>query len=294
MAVLDAHPDRLLEDHRIGEVVAVDGDPLVVAHVRAGMVAHPAVGKGVLDLHAPGVREVILTPGAVHIGRPLLAVDHDHIVAFAPPAAVEVMHAQVAADVVPAALRLQDQVVVLVGEVHLWVGALVGRRRAGVAAPPVGVEAALVDRGGIEHVVVHVEVPRPHRHLPLVRHGDAGLGGERHWEVAVHRRVAVLPRVGRHRQHRAGEGGDLRVPDAEEVADGCLDARVLLPIPVHAQHALAQVKRVLTGDGEPDVADDACAGDVGQRLRLSRSNRPGIGVAPSRVPARHAPAPSLT
>ena len=89
VAVLDANADGLVEDHRVAHVVAVHGDALVErAGVARLVVGHAIVGVCVLHLHSPCVRQVVLRAGSVHVWRPLLAVDHEHVVAFAPPASV--------------------------------------------------------------------------------------------------------------------------------------------------------------------------------------------------------------
>jgi hypothetical protein len=60
VAVLDADADALLEEDRVGDVVAVDGDALVVGVVEAVVVGDAVVGECVARLAAPGLVPVLL------------------------------------------------------------------------------------------------------------------------------------------------------------------------------------------------------------------------------------------
>ena len=74
--------------------------------------------------------------------------------------------------------------------------------------------------------------------------------------------------------------------DAEEVADGDLDAGGRRIVPEHAQEGGAGVEGIAQGShGAPDVADDARALQVTENHRLSRADAHEIGVAARAVPA---------
>ena len=65
----------------------------------------------------------------MEVGRPLLPVHHEHVIAFAPPSAVEIVNTEVAADVVAAPSRLQHDIVAFAIEVGRAVHrvAMIGR-----------------------------------------------------------------------------------------------------------------------------------------------------------------------
>jgi hypothetical protein len=108
MAVLDGHFDLLLESHRVLKVVHIAG--LVAAGL--ALMNRAAVAQVGVGLHAPGLIEVVLAAGAMQVRRPLVAIHPDHVVAFAPPGALDVRDREIAAQVMAAALGLQNHVVV--------------------------------------------------------------------------------------------------------------------------------------------------------------------------------------
>ncbi len=118
--VLNRDPDRLLEEDRVFDVVAIDrvlAAPRPV--VRALVEDQPMIRRAVFLLRTEGRIEVVFRAGAVQTG-PGRAVDEDHVVAFAVPVvglAREAVDVHVAADVVAAPFRLQDDVIVLAGDV---------------------------------------------------------------------------------------------------------------------------------------------------------------------------------
>ena len=77
VAVLDGDAQALREENRVHDVVAVDGDPLVVAVVRTAVVGDAVVEEGVVRLAPPRLVVPVLAARAVEVRRPLLAVDHD-------------------------------------------------------------------------------------------------------------------------------------------------------------------------------------------------------------------------
>ncbi|MNW65606.1 hypothetical protein D3C74_440020 [compost metagenome] len=79
------------------------------------------IRRAYLLLRAPGRIEVILRSRSVQGRRPRLAVDKDHVVAFAVPVPLpglpQVVDVQIAADVMAFALSLQEDVVAVPGRV---------------------------------------------------------------------------------------------------------------------------------------------------------------------------------
>src|SRR5207253_8850905 len=160
---------------------------------RTAVVGDTIVREGIVGLAAPGLVVPVLAAGAVHVGRPLPAVDHHHVVALAPPAAAEIVDREVGAAVMTTSFGIKEEVIVLIGQVHLKVVALAARLAARILPVPPGVEAEFVLRQAVEGVVVDIEVPGAHvliDALPtgrLVLYRDARPGGKRHGPVAVHR-----------------------------------------------------------------------------------------------------------
>ena len=193
------------------------------------------------------------------------------------------MDAHVAAHVMAPAFGVEDQVIVLVRQIH--VGFLgFRRRRAGVLAAPPGVEAELVLAHSVYFVVVDIVVEGPHVGIGLVLYLDTSALTERHGEIAVHRRPLGLPGVGGHVQHRALVRVHHSVSHPEEVAHRRFHAWVFHVVPIHADHQLAQIQRVLTCDREPDVPDDASALDQSDILRLALLNQDRVSVSARTIP----------
>ena len=281
MARLHGHADALAEAYRVGQVPPVAD--LVVRHVLLVDDA-AAEGKGVL-LHAPAVAEVVLASRSMHRRGPLVVVDEDHIIPFAPPCSLEMGHALVAADVLSFTLGLQDGVVVLAVEVldlrFQAVGLDLPWRPAscGILATPVRVEEdGILGVRLRDQVIVDVEILEIGL-VPLVLNLDAGARVERHGQVAVEGgRPPERLVLGRADGHGEGEGlevGRHRVADAEEIADGRQHVGRLGPVPVHPDDDLPVVVRVVDlvvetvgvvdvehGHARLGVRDDARAQDA--------------------------------
>lgn len=109
--------DLFVEAHGIRKLPAVAD--LVVGHV---LFVNDSSAEGIRGLlHASALREIIVSTSAVHARRPSVFVDEDHVVAFAPPRALEVRDAVVAANVLASALRLPNNVVNLPSKFGIWV-----------------------------------------------------------------------------------------------------------------------------------------------------------------------------
>ena len=267
VAVLDGDLDRLGKGDGVADVVAVD--------VPQGVLGVAPVDEGASDEEvaeglavAPRAAEVVFGTGAVKRRR-RLAVDVDHVVAFAPPAIGAVVYREIAADIVAAALGLEEDVV------------LAGR--AGVLLAVLGVEPARVFGQPLILLVVHVVIESAAGDGAVVGDGHEGAVGERHAPEAVEgvaradldRQAVVLVVAG--------------MPEAEEIANRALDRGTLLAIPIHAEHEVAQVVGVLRGDSDPDVGDGARAFDLGHLAGLARLDGPvlaAVGIAARGVVAR--------
>ena len=207
-------------------------------------------GKGLvlvrgLILEVVGAAEVVLRARAADGGILAVAVEEELDLALAPPSGVVHAPAHVGAHIAAPARHALEQRVVL----------LIGQR---VDAAELRVEVARVHRHGLDGVGDLVVDGGSALPAVLQRHAEALAVG--HLPIAVERRAGV---------DADGQRGHLRVaaPAArEKVAQRALDGRRLAAVPVDAQDLAAPV----AGGGEPDVPDDARAGDVGQRQRLPR------------------------
>ena len=109
MAVLNCHPNFLLKTDRIFEMINVG----CLVSIGIVFVDRRTVVRERVLLHAPRLIQVIFSTCAVQIGRPLVAINPNHIVAFAPPRVLEVGNREIASDVMPPAFGGQDKVVIL-------------------------------------------------------------------------------------------------------------------------------------------------------------------------------------
>ena len=137
------------------------------------------------------------------------------------------------------------------------------RQRVGAAELRMEIHAVLRD---LFQRIINLVVNR-HRLFSAVFKRHLRFGAERHLPVAVE----AAARVDAHRQRI-----DLHIllpTHAEEIANGRLHARILLPIPVHAQDAVTP----FLGDRTPDVTDFAHSFNVTQGKRLARLHN-NIGV----------------
>jgi len=190
------------------------------------------------------------------------------LVALAEPPRASGAHAEHRADVVPAALALEDQVVA---------AALLQR----ILLAVLGVEVGRVGRQGGLLEPVDVVVEKRDLLLAVVLDLDAGRLGEGHRPEAVVRR-AVLDRDGHALDRHA-----LAESAGEEVAHGCLDPGLGSPVPEDAQHHLLVAGRapfrpgvrLRTEEGHPDVGDDARPLEVGEDVGLPRRHAHVVGVA---------------
>ena len=231
------------------------------------------VGSAVLLGGAPAHAVVVLRAGADEPGQGL-PVDEDHVVPLAVPVHLlclpEVVDVDVAAHVVALPLGLEEEVVPgAVGVLPLELPRpvlhpLVGDAVGGVLPVPCRVEPSQAGLQFIVLLVVDVVVEGAAILLPLVLDGDLGALFVGHGPPAVE----ALPVLGAHLEG----GGDIvvgdPVADAEEVADGNLDAGVLLPVPVCPEHQLPEVPLVAAPDGDPDVLDAAGSLHLGEDRRL--------------------------
>ena len=177
----------LVEADRIGDVPTVRD----LESIRIPLVDDGPEERIRVALHSPCVVEVVFGAGAVK-ARGFLAVDEEHVVAFAPPASLEMLHGEVASHVMPLALDIEYRVVVLALEVGDVVD--LGRIHLQVRPPAVAWVLAMPSRvevGGVfrkrlvVHFVIDVEVQNKWQ-LVLVDDLDLRLLVEGHGEVAGH------------------------------------------------------------------------------------------------------------
>ena len=192
-----------------------------------------------------------------------------------------------------ATFSVEDRVVglavgVLAAEQELLVGqsVLVGSLRA--ILPVLRVEAAEAFFQRIVQLEVDIVVEQQIV-LGLVGDRELHVAGERHREIAVEGLAVLGARLHRQAREIAGAG----VAHAEEIADRGLDARMLLAVPIGAQHDLAQETFALAGERRPDMRDDASAFMLGDNDRLARLDVQPVVIAAGAVVARKPPRPGV-
>ena len=179
-------------------------------------------------LHAPSLIEIIFRARAMQIGRPLVAVNPNHIIAFAPPRALEVGNRQIAADVMSLALGGQDKVVVLPREAFGVDNIRFRRIDTDFVSPSITrifatklrmkISDIVAVRRGIL-LVVNIEV-LPVRRIAFVDEFDAGGAVKRHLQVAIQRATGVkfvIPLRGRGERNRVIRVDDF-IAEPKEVA----------------------------------------------------------------------------
>ena len=151
---------------------------------------------------------------------------------------------------------------------------VVAAHHAGIFLAVHGVEVGGVLGQRLVLLPVDVVVEGVAALVALVGDGDAGRLAEGHRPVAV-----PAAAVGGDADGQRDEGLVHAVADAEEIADGALDAGMLLAVPVDAQRQQARVEGRLVGDGVPDVGDHARAFQLGQHERAAGLDGAGVAVA---------------
>src|SRR5690606_4226044 len=116
VAVFDGDFDRLLEENRVFDMIAIDAGLATPAPIRRALTQNNAVIGRLVFLARPiGGVEIILCARAMNAG-PGCAVDEDHVVAFAVPVVClprEAVDVHVAADIMAAPAGFEDDVIVL-------------------------------------------------------------------------------------------------------------------------------------------------------------------------------------
>ena len=295
--LLQRHLQILLEIDRIRDVEPVEAAhrrhvvivELVVHRVvavRVIRVSHEERRIRLLDRPAVllvrervGAAEVVLRPGPADRRVLRVPVDVELHLALAPPVALERLQCKVSSDISAAPFHAVEDDVVL------------PLRRDRLPAP-LRVEVLRVLRQRVIQVVVDLVEDLRHRVPVLVLDRDLRPGPKRHREVAVE--PAHRKHQDRHRSHFAL----LAEAAAEEVPERHLDRRRLLPVPVHAQHQVAEDEAVrvrrLRKQREPDVRDHAAALDVSQHdgvagLDVSEA-RAALAALPEHARGHAAPA----
>src|SRR5581483_6426938 len=158
----------------------------------------------------------VLGARAVNGGK-RLAIHINLLVALQKPDAPVALHVRMLADVMAASAHLEDM------------ERLSGDRRLPV---PLRVEVARILQRLVDRTIGEAPYHLGERRLPGVGKLKAGGTGERHGPEAD---VAVVG-------HSAGQRREplIAEPDAEEIAQGSLDARLWRPIPVDAQDGLPE------------------------------------------------------
>jgi hypothetical protein len=134
-------------------------------------------------------------------------------------------------------------------------------------------------QAGQRHVV-NGEIEAIGADFALVGESEARCTSERHFEIRIQRLD------GRHGQQFRLVDVVFAEAEAEEIADGNFDRRCGLAIPPSAQHEVLQMHRIGRVDGEPEVRDDPCTGDVEQGSGLARLHGHRVVISTCSVPTR--------
>jgi len=219
-----------------------------------------------------------------------------HVVAFAVPAAGDVVDLEQQADHLPGPGRLERDVVVGAVQVDSAVQLHVRARshRDGRALlPPLRVEAERVPgRRSVVGLVVDVIPERrqraAERAVTAMLQRDPRAGRERHREVGMQPVRRAEARVDGHQ--RAPQQPDAAVRHAEEIAKRDLDGGSGLAVPVTAQDRVAVVSQLRERERTVDVHDAPGAVVLEQRDGFPGLHDEEVPVAAAAVPRRGAPA----
>ena len=207
-----------------------------------------------VSLHAPCVVKVILGSGTVQ-ARILLPVDEEHIVSFAPPASLVVLHRQVAAHIMSSSLHIQHRIISLaleVGHVVDLRGVCLDIRSpsvAGILPSPACVEIGrvLIQRL-LVHFVINIEIQNK-RQLVLVHNLDLRLFVEGHREITGHGAGCAVAsgflRLQRNIKRQGAEIARIAVSDAEEISKGHQHTWRILIVPCNLNQCLSIIKRIV-------------------------------------------------
>ena len=222
--------------------------------------------------------------------RPSFAIDENHIVALAVPAAFEIVHVQEIADEVAFSLRVEDHIILVAGGVDRIVqGAvdLAADRRRGVLAVPLCVKASGVFGNAIQFLVIDMKPDGGDLLVAIVAQRDPRAIAERHREIRVEALSAPLfADAGVDRHHARLVIADAIPAHAEEIAERNLDRRRFRSVPIHPQRQIVHVMRRARRDREVDVPDAPRAVDIGQVDRFARFDGRPVAVTACRVETR--------
>lgn len=112
--MLHSNLDFCIESHRIREMPAIRY--LIMGHL--AFVHNSSRERKRIVLHSESLTEIIFSSCAVHWRGPRIVVDKDHIVAFSPPRALEVIDGVIAAYIHPRASCFENNVVVFPIEIR--------------------------------------------------------------------------------------------------------------------------------------------------------------------------------
>src|SRR3984893_9590955 len=186
VTMLNGNDNSFTEMNRIRQVKSV-------AHLIAGndaLVQGGTVHQERVILHSPRMVEIVFAAGSVKARRPGIFIDKNHLVAFPPPAALEVRYRQITSNVVSLTFGLQDDVVatrIQVRDVDLRTIYLQARRpaRTRVFPAPMSVKIGyrLRQRFSVKFIV-DVKVLAV-GNIILILDYDFSLPLKRHWEIAI-------------------------------------------------------------------------------------------------------------
>ena len=285
VAVLDGDLDGLFEGDGAFRVPAVEavaaGEAFGAGDLGCAVVLE---AEGLAVAEVPCAVEVVFRAGSVDGGQGV-PVDEDHVVALAEPAVLGLEDGVGDTDEVTAAGGFEVDVVACAGEIFAVsdggvpvVLPVVDFADVGGSLAVLGVEASEVGRDAGQGDVIDGEVEVVGGLGAVIGDGEARAGGEGHLEVGVES-------LNRGDGDEGGlESEVFAESESEEVSDGDLDGGGGFAVPPGAEDEVFEVVRVGGVDGEPEVGDDACAGDIEDDGLFAGRDGDGVVVAAGAVP----------
>ena len=146
--------------------------------------------------------------------------------------------------------------------------------RGGTLLPIVAVKVSDVRRQRRMLLPIHVVVKHGDRTVAFIGDGDLAGFAERHLPITISRAAERADADGHGIQVAL-----IAMADAEEIAQGDVDAGSFLAVVIHSQPHQARPGVFVVGHGDPDVIDDAGAAQIGHHECLARKDALAIVVA---------------
>ena len=286
MTVFDGGFDLLLKPHRIFQMMDVAG--LITAGI--AFVNRRTVTQKRIGLHAPGLVEIVLAAGAMQFGRPFVSIHPDHIITLTPPGALEIRHADVASKVMALALGIEDNVVVLPGQL-LRINDIRFRRVDADLVTPAPERIFTAEFGMkitgvlgqriVIRLIVDIEILAVHLRT-FVDEFHQRPFTERHSDIRIQSAalVELVVAVGRGGKQKRLVGVDDAMPETEKIAQRAENAGRRCIVPCDFEQAISVIVVLC----HPDVCNTAGPLDIRQYSGFARLDTPCVCIASGGVP----------